>query len=228
MTYNWQQKDWPDFRYDLREIEEALFTFAESRGRVSGLLDALSEEMKNQSIIDLMVAEAIKTSEIEGEFLSRQDVLSSIRNNLGLNRSLEKIRDKRAEGIARLMVDVRETYLEKLTEEMLFSWHTMVMEGNKRINKGQWRSGEAPMQVVSGSVGREIVHFEAPPASRVPGEMNNFIIWFNETGPGQPQEIFHAPIRSAVAHVYFETIHPFEDGNGRIGRALSEKVLSQG
>ena len=120
MTYNWQQKDWPDFRYDLREMEEVLFAFAESRGRVSGLLEALSEEMKNQSIIDLMVAEAIKTSEIEGEFLSRQDVLSSIRNNLGLNRSLEKIRDKRAEGIARLMVDVRETYLEKLTEEMLF------------------------------------------------------------------------------------------------------------
>ena len=197
MHYNWQQEDWPRFKYSLKDMEEQLFVFVESQGRISGLLKALSEEEKAQSAIDLMIAEAIKTSEIEGEFLSRQDVLSSIRNNLGLNHPLEKVRDKRA-------------------------------EGNNRVNKGQWRSSEDPMQVVSGAVGREIVHFEAPPSARVPQEKKNFIAWFNKTAPGERQEIFHAPVRSAIAHLYFETIHPFEDGNGRIGRALSEKVLSQG
>lgn len=149
MHYNWQQKDCPYFRYSLEDMQEALFAFAESQGRISGLLKALSEEEKAQSVIDLMIAEAIKTSEIEGEFLSRQDVLSSIRNNLGLNHPPEKVRDKRAEGIARLMVSVRETYDEELDEAMLFSWHSMVMEGNNRVNKGQWRSSEDPMRVVS-------------------------------------------------------------------------------
>lgn len=228
MRYNWQQEDWPRFRYSLDDMDEALFAFAESQGRISGLLKALSEEEKAQSVIDMMIAEAIKTSEIEGEFLSRQDVLSSIRNNLGLNHPPEKVRDKRAEGIARLMISVRETYNEELNKAMLFSWHSMVMEGNNRVNRGQWRSSEDPMQVVSGAVGREIVHFEAPPSSRVPKEMENFIAWFNKTAPGELQEIFHAPVRSVIAHLYFETIHPFEDGNGRIGRALSEKALSQG
>jgi Fic family protein len=176
----------------------------------------------------MMVTEAINTSEIEGEFLSRNDVLSSVRNNLGLNRIPERIKDRRAAGVARLMVAVRETYAEELTEEALLSWHRMIMEGNQRINKGQWRSHSSPMQVVSGSIGMEIVHFEAPPSSKVSEEMERFITWFNETGPGKPQEIFHAPVKSAIAHLYFESIHPFEDGNGRIGRAISEKALSQG
>ncbi len=125
MMYNWQQKDWPDFQYDLSEIEPLLFRFSEKVGRVSGLLRGLPEKTQNEAIIDLMVAEAIKTSEIEGEYLSRQDVMSSIRNNLGLGQ--QRVSDLRAQGAAELMVDVRNTYEEELTLEKLFSWHQMIM-----------------------------------------------------------------------------------------------------
>lgn len=228
MQYNWQLEDWPGFQYDLSKLEGLLFQFAEGQGRLAGLIQGLSEELQEQSIIDIMVLEALKSSAIEGEYISRKDVLSSIRNRLGLNRYPESIKDKRAEGVARLMVAVREGFEEALTETMLFSWHQMMMEPYANIRKGQWRSGHEPMQIISGSVGREVIHFEAPPSDRIPEEMNRFIKWFTETGLNQPRFIFHAPVRSAIAHVYFESIHPFEDGNGRMGRALSEKALSQG
>jgi len=185
------------------------------------------KDVEMEVIITTMVTEAIKTSEIEGEHLNHQDVVSSIRNNLGLNTTLENVRDKKAQGAGELMIDVRRTYAESLSEEKIFEWHRMLMYGNKRINAGIWRHYTEPMQVVSGAIGKERVHFEAPPSSKVPGEMNRYIQWFNETGPGGKREIKKALIRSAVAHFYFESIHPFEDGNGRIGRALAEKALSQ-
>ncbi len=228
MQYNWQRRDWPDFRYDLSGLEEKLIQLAEGQGRISGMVKALPEDFQLESLIDVMVAEAMKTSAIEGEHLSREDVLSSLRNQLGLNRFPEKIKDKRARGVARLMVAGRESYAKPLTEKMLFDWHRMVMEPFANLRKGQWRSGPEPMQIISGPVGREVVHFEAPPSSEVPGEMKRFIGWFNQTAPGKERAILHAPVRSAIAHLYFETIHPFEDGNGRVGRALSEKALSQG
>ena len=194
---------------------------------MDGLLEGLPEAAKTEAIIDLMVAEAIKTSEIEGEYLSREDVLSSIRNNLGLEPSAQP-RDQRAEGISELMIDVRNSFAEKLTEAKLFSWHGMVIKGNKRVKMGKWRTHKEPMQVVSGPAGKVMVHFQAPPSKRVSGEMKQFIQWFNETAPGGKNEIKKPVVRSAIAHLYFETIHPFEDGNGRVGRALSEKALSQG
>jgi len=227
MRYNWQQEDWPDFRYDPAQIQDLPVLFAESFGHVSGILSALPEGPRTQSIVDMMVWEAVKTSAIEGENLSRRDVLSSIRNNLGLNKTPEKVRDKRASGIARLMVSVRETFAEELSEEALFSWHEMVMEGSKGIKTGAWRTHQAPMQVVSGPVGREAIHFEAPPSSSVPEEMERYIRWFNETASGGPKAIASPLVRPAIAHLYFESIHPFEDGNGRVGRALAEKALSQ-
>jgi Fic family protein len=227
MTYNWQQPDWPNFKYDVHDIEDVLFDFAEQTGHVSGILKAMPEDIQLEAVIDIMVAEAIKTSEIEGEYLSRQDVVSSIRNNLGLNQTFDSIKDKRAQGAGELMADVRKTYADALTEETLFRWHKMLLKENKRINVGVWRSHDEPMQVISGALGRENVHFEAPPSSRIPDEMNQFIHWFNNTAPGGMNEIKKAPIRSAISHLYFETIHPFEDGNGRIGRAIAEKALSQ-
>lgn len=228
MSYNWQLPDWPHFHYDLKNIEDLLLSFAEKEGHVSGILKALPEDTQTEATIDMMVAEAMKTSEIEGEYLSRQDVMSSIKNNLGLNAQPEHIRDQKSQGAAELMIDVRNTFSQTLTEERLFSWHTMIMKGQTKHTVGAWRTHEDPMQVVSGPIGKWTVHFEAPPSKQVPQEMNAFIQWFNSTAPGAPNQIKKTPVRSAIAHLYFESIHPFEDGNGRVGRAIAEKALSQG
>jgi Fic family protein len=226
--YNWQQKDWPEFKYSLQNVENELFAFMTKVGKITGILNALPEDMQLDAVIDMMVLEAIKTSEIEGEYLSRKDVTSSIKNNLGLNTNPEKIKDKLAEGIGDLMIDVRNTFRELLTQEKLFTWHNMLLKDRADIKVGGWRDHKEPMQVVSGASGKQRIHFEAPPSDRVPQEMERFITWFNETGPGGVKEIKKAPVRSAIAHLYFEAIHPFEDGNGRIGRAIAEKALSQG
>lgn len=227
MQYNWQQPDWPDFKYDLTDSIDQLLAFAEETGNVSGLLKAAPDAVKVETLIDIMVAEAIKTSEIEGEYLSRQDVASSIRNNLGINQKAQPVKDKKAQGVAELMVDVRNSFTDQLTEKKLFEWHQMLLKDSRTINTGAWRKDIAPMQVVSGSVGKEKIHFEAPSSSIVQHEMDRFIQWFNDTAPGGKHEIKKAPVRSAIAHLYFESIHPFEDGNGRIGRAIAEKALSQ-
>ncbi len=225
--YNWQQSDWTQFTFMQGTAEDELLAFSEKVGRVSGILEGLPEETRQEVIVDIILAEAIKTSEIEGEYPSRKDVLSSIRKNLGLHTSQEYIKDKSAAGLGELMIDVRKTFKEPLTEEKLFAWHRMLLGEDKNIKVGQWRTHEDPMQVVSGAMGKTRVHYEAPPSSRVPSEMEKFIRWFNETAPGGRKEIKKAPVRSAIAHLYFETIHPFEDGNGRIGRAIAEKALSQ-
>ena len=228
MKYNWQQKDWPHFEYDISEIQDVLFAFAEKTGHVSGILKSLPDSTQTEAILDLMVAEAIKTSEIEGEYLSRSDVMSSIRHNLGLDTNQSPITDYRAEGVATLMLGVREHYQEMLSEETLFTWHKMLMSGRRHIEIGAWRTHEEPMQIISGPIGKRKVHFEAPPSNQVPAEMAAFINWFNNTALGAKNEIKNPVIRSAIAHLYFESIHPFEDGNGRLGRAISEKALSQG
>jgi len=226
--YNWEQRTWPNFTYSADKLEDSFFLFAEKTGEVTGMWNALPGPIQAEAVVDLLVAEAIKTSEIEGEYLSRKDVLSSVRKNLGLVSSPEHIGDKKAAGISELMVDVRRTYHEPLTREKLLAWHRMLLSGARGIQIGMWRTHDEPMQVISGAVGKEKVHFEAPPSDRVPAEMDRFIAWFNDTAPGGKNEIRRAPLRSAIAHLYFETIHPFEDGNGRIGRAIAEKALSQG
>jgi Fic family protein len=228
MKYNWQQNYWPEFNFDPNKIEDTILLFMEKTGRVDGLLSALPESLQTETIIDIMVSEAIKSSAIEGEFISRSDVMSSIKTNLGLNANTKQIHDLRAAGIAELMVCMREGYSAPLNKAMLLNLDEMLMKGSFRINRGAWRTHSEPMLIVSGTLGSECVHYEAPPSKQVPNEMKQFIKWFNDTEPGKKSEIRLAPVRSAITHLYFESIHPFEDGNGRIGRTLAEKALSQG
>ena len=228
--YNWQQPDWPNFRYDVSKLHQGLLSISEKMGFISGTFKHLTENLQTEAMINFMVEEAVKTSEIEGEHINRPDIRSSIKNKLGLNQKIVTVHDKRAQGIAELMLDVRNTFKQPLTKEKLFEWHLMLMSGfsNPNLRIAHWRISEEPMQIVSGHHRKLIVHYEAPPSQDVPKEMKKFIRWFNETAPGKPKAIKFAAVRAAIAHLYFESIHPFDDGNGRIGRAIAEKALSQG
>ena len=227
MKYNWQQKDWTNFSYDTKRLEEYIYEFSEKVGHSKGVLSVLTKGQHTQTLIDVLVSEAIKTSEIEGEFISRKDVLSSVKKNIGVSNDTVAIRDVRAKGIAEMVVEVHKTYKKPLTETFLYDWHKMLFSKKTNINVGQWRAHTEPMQIVSGSAGKEIIHFEAPPSINIPNEMLGFIKWFNDTAPGGKHAIKFAPIRAGIAHLYFESLHPFEDGNGRIGRAIAEKALLQ-
>jgi Fic family protein len=222
IDYNWQQPDWTSFRFDLSGLEKDLLRYVQQTGRLDGLTSAMSGQLRLETVISLMVEEAVKTSEIEGVSFTRADVQSSVRKNLGLSYNPTLLRNRpAAAGIGELMATVHQTFSDPLTEDMLFEWHRMLMEGSRGLRVGAWRIHPEPMQVVSGAMGKEKVHFEAPPSERVPEEMRRFIAWFNEEVP------LAAPVRAAIAHLWFESIHPFEDGNGRVGRALAEKSLSQ-
>ena len=228
MVYNWQLKGWPDFTYDVVEVQPMILAFAQETGEVNGLIQGLPDTLKQETLLQLMLSEAVKTSEIEGEYLSREDVMSSIRNNLGLNDTPVFVKDQRASGVAQLMVTVRKDFQEPLTLDMLKDWHRLLFaSAASRVNPGEWRRGDAPMQVVSGAYGREIVHYEAPPSVSVPHEMERFVRWYHSATFPLKGQVPKAILKSATAHLYFESIHPFEDGNGRIGRAIAEKALSQ-
>lgn len=229
MRYNWQLSDWPRFQFQTAEIEPLLRAYLQNSGKLEGAIRTLGELEREETIIELLIAESIKTSEIEGEFLSRADVASSIRRNLGLHDGVEGA-DQRARGIAEVMVSARYSFADPLTERMLLSWHAALLSHEPRMDAGRWRSHAEPMQIVSGAIGFERVHFVAPLSSVVRAEMKRFLQWFNATAPGGAdlsEVAVHAPIRAAVAHLYFESIHPFEDGNGRMGRVLAEKALAQ-
>ncbi|MCT1525337.1 Fic family protein [Sphingobacterium hotanense] len=223
--YNWQYKDWPNFRFTFENLQTISISFAEELGLVNGLITGLNDDFKQETIIEILISEAIKSSEIEGEYMSRIDMMSSIKRNLGL-RSDIKVTDKRVAGMATLMTEVRDSYLNDLSIDMILNWHKILMESFSTINAGQWREGSEPMQVVSGAYGREVVHYEAPPSEIVAQEMQTFINWFSIDNLSHFDKISKAIVKSAIVHLYFESIHPFEDGNGRIGRALAEYTLS--
>ncbi|WP_264526222.1 Fic family protein [Flavobacterium sp. N502536] len=226
MSYNWQLPDWEKFAYDDTVIDSLCVEFAFETGEVKGLVDSLSTIIQQETILQFMISEAIKTSEIEGEFFSREDIMSSIKKNLGITGVFDSIRNKNAQAIGKLMVTIRNAYSDKLTEFSIKQWHGILMEYSKHISPGNYRSGEEPMQIISGSYGRETVHFEAPPSKQVPDEMKKFIQWYNAFEV-KATDFKKALIKTAIAHLYFESIHPFEDGNGRIGRAIAEKCLSE-
>ena len=226
MTWNWQQPDWPTFQWDEARLETAEKQFLVGGGMLLGTVRHLGNEERDQLTIEAMSTEAVTTSEIEGEILDRVSVQSSIRKQLGLAADERRVRPAER-GIAEIMVDLYRSFAEPLSEEMLFRWHRMVMSGRRDLKDvGRYRTGAEPMQVVSRAMYKPKVHFEAPPSSRVPSEMARFITWFGRKGPGE-KEALPALTRAGIAHLYFECIHPFEDGNGRIGRAISEKALAQ-
>lgn len=226
MIWNWQRPNWPNFTYDVTALEPFEKEFLLRSGEFVGAYRHINEDDKNLIRIDLIVDEAMKTSEIEGEILNRDSVQSSLRNQFGLSTDNRRI-PPQERGIAEMMVDLYQNFSKPLSHEILFEWHKMIMSGNRRIEViGGYRTHLEPMQVVSGEFGRPKIHFEAPPSKQIVKEMDRFISWFNETAP-QSKNALPYLIRSGMAHIYFESIHPFEDGNGRIGRALSEKVLAQ-
>lgn len=226
MTWNWEQPDWPDFGWAADRLARAEQAFLLGGGVILGSLAHLNQDDQDALVVDSITDEAMTTSEIEGDLLDRDSVQSSIRRQLGLG--IDHRKAKPAEqGIAELMVTLYRHSTEPLTHEMLFEWHRMVTQGRRDLRSiGAYRAHPEPMQVVSGRVYEPTVHFEAPPSAQVPDEMERFVEWFNDTSPSGSNPL-PAITRSGIAHLYFVSIHPFEDGNGRIARALSEMALSQ-
>lgn len=226
MTWNWEQPDWPDFSYESRVLATLEQRFLLQSGEFVGAFKHVGPDDQETLKIDLISEEAVKTSEIEGEILNRDSVQSSLRHQLGLGAEKPGI-DPAERGISEMMIDLYRNFAKPLDDATMFAWHKLLLSGDRKINViGDYRTHEDPMQVVSGADYKRIVHFEAPPSSRMSGEMSRFITWFNDTAPGGKTPL-PALTRAGLAHLYFVCIHPFEDGNGRIGRALAEKSLAQ-
>jgi Fic family protein len=227
MRWNWQQPDWPDFRWDRAVLAKAEAAFLRGTGVLVGAVKHLKAEAREQMLVDAMSIEALTTSEIEGEILNRASVQSSIQKQLGFVSDRRQVRPAER-GISELMVSLYQCADEALNDDVLFRWHEMVMSGRKDLRDvGRYRRSSEPMQVMSGAAYAPKVHFEAPPSRQIATEMARFLEWFNGTAPGKSKEL--PPLtRAGIAHLFFESIHPFEDGNGRIGRAIAEKALVQG
>lgn len=222
--YLWQKDNWTAFRWDANALLASLGECRLRQGRLLERMRGLGLALETEATADVLVAEAVQTSAIEGERLDERAVRSSVARQLGLpSAGLPVSRD--ADGLVSLLLDATQQHDEPLTAERLQGWQAALFptgySGMHRIVVGAWRGGE-PMRVVSGPVGRETVHFEAPPMERVPGEIEAFLGWWKES-----RGAMDGVIRAAVAHLRFLTIHPFEDGNGRIARALTDMALAQ-
>jgi Fic family protein len=227
MRWTWQRPDWPRFSWNQTHLARAEEQFLVGGGVFIGTVSHLGRSDKEQLTVEAMSIEALTTSEIEGEILDRASVQSSIRRQLGLSTDYRHIRPAE-QGIAEMMVDLHHSFTQPLSDDMLFAWHRMLAGGRRDLKDiGCYRRHEDAMQVVSGPLHAPKVHFEAPPSASVPAEMAGFIDWFNRTAPGGTTPL-PALTRAGIAHFYFVCIHPFEDGNGRIGRAIAEKALAQG
>lgn len=221
MTWNWKKTDWPNFRWDSEKMARCEKLFVENAGVVIGASRHLSDEDRQTVTIELMSLDAVGTSAIEGEYLDRDSIQSSIRRALGLQ--VSRVQSTPAEsGVAEMMVSLYRDTHKPLTESLLFEWHRMVMHGRRDLQHiGIYRTHDEAMQIVSGPDYDRKVHFEAPPSKQVPKEMK---VFFN--GLQKMSNNLGAVTRAGIAHLWFESIHPFEDGNGRIGRAIAEKILS--
>ncbi|TPQ34890.1 DUF4172 domain-containing protein [Bradyrhizobium guangdongense] len=226
MAWNWEDTNWPNFIYDSKALEPPEQQFLRQSGEFIGACKHIGANDQQTLKIELISDEAIKTSEIEGEILNRDSVQSSLRHELGLGVEAPGVTPAER-GISKMMVDLYRNFAAPLTDQTMFDWHTMLLGSDRSIRViGGYRTHPEPMQVVSDPIQKRTVHFEAPPSHRMPDEMKRFISWFNDTAPGREKAL--PPLtRAALAHLYFVCIHPFEDGNGRLGRALAEKSLAQ-
>lgn len=227
MIWNWERPDWPNFHWESEKLAHSEALFLANAGIIIGSSRHISVPDHETVTIELLSVDAIDTSEIEGEYLNRDSIQSSIRKALGLQS--ERVHSKPAEsGISEMIVHLYRHAHEPITEATLFQWHQMLMNGRHDLDCiGCYREHIEAMQIVSGPDYARKVYFEAPPSQRVPSEMSTFLKWLRESsleGLKHP----NAVTRAGMAHLWFESIHPFEDGNGRIGRAIAEKVLCEG
>jgi Fic family protein len=226
MPWNWQQPDWPNFSYDSIAMEPFERQFLLQSGEFVGAFKHVGADDQETLRIELISDEAVKTSEIEGEILDRASVQSSLRHQFGLGAEGPDVKPAER-GISMMMVDLFRSYAAPLRHETMFDWHAMLLGADRAIEVvGAYRADPSPMQVVSGPDYKRVVHFEAPPSAHVRAEMDRFVTWFNDTAPSGERPL-PALARAGIVHLYFVCIHPFEDGNGRIGRALAEKSLAQ-
>jgi len=225
-TYIHELQDWPQFDWNHVTLAAPLAAARHQQGRLLGRMDALGLKVKEEAVLRTLTDDVLKSSEIEGEKLDADQVRSSVARRLGIDIGGLKATDRHVEGVVEMMLDATQRYDRPLTQERLFGWHASLFptgrSGMHPITVGAWRDdGTAPMQVVSGPVGRERVHFEAPAAARLEREMRRFLEWFNGDGTTEPV------LKAAQAHLWFVTIHPFDDGNGRIARAIADMVLAR-
>lgn len=225
--WNWQQNNWPEFRFDAARLARLEGDFLHQSGIFSGSFLHIADEGRDLLALELLSEEALKTSEIEGEILNRDSVQSSIRRQFGLATDHRKI-PPAEQGVAQLMVELHREFDAPMNEVRLLHWHGLLMNGRRDLASiGSYRTGSEPMQVVSGPLHNPKVHFEAPASSEVADEMRRFFDWYNRTAP-QGESPLPILTRAGICHLYFVSIHPFEDGNGRIGRALVEKAIAEG
>jgi len=226
MTYIYDLPDWPAFRWDFAALEAPLAAVRHRQGRLIGRMEGLGFPLRCEAVLDTLTEDVLKSSEIEGEVLDRGQVRSSIARRLGMEIAALVTADRAVEGVVEMMLDATQNYDRELTDERLFGWHAALFptgrSGLQRITVGAWRDDRTgPMQVVSGPVGRERVHYEAPKAGRVAVDMKAFLSWFNR------RDVVDPVLKAGMAHLWFVTIHPFDDGNGRVARAIADMQLAR-
>jgi len=225
-TYIWQASDWPSWRYDLAALAQSLADVSRAQGLLMGRLADVGMALRDQASLSALTEDVIKTSEIEGEQLNVESVRSSIARRLGVDIGALAPVDRHVEGVVEMVLDATANCNAGVTRDRLFGWHAALFptgySGLVRINVGDWRDDTTgPMQVVSGPLGRQRMHFEAPPADRLQSETDRFINWANSASNEPPL------IKAGLAHLWFVTLHPFDDGNGRIARAVGDLFLAR-
>jgi Fic family protein len=225
-VYIHERDDWPRFRWDQEGLANQLAAVRHRQGRLIGRMEGLGFRLREEAVLSTLTQDVLKSSEIEGEILDVDQVRSSLARRLGLDIGALTPADRHVDGVVEMMLDATQKYQDPLTEERLFGWQATLFptgrSGMHKIRIGDWRDDRSgPMQVVSGPIGKERVHYQAPPSDQLSAEMSQFVGWFN--GPASIDPV----LKAALAHLWFVTIHPFDDGNGRIARAIADLALAR-